>query len=335
MLTIPNTNKFGGKRVYNGLWPVDLPKGFPVIVDMTNAAGFPWVIDLSEEQDLAQIPFIQSAWVDNSKNSIAIVITPSIGQAVIIPPNAQGFVPILDTDHRFTVTTLNGTAAQNTQTPIIFLSVPMPATVWDSNSANDLWTPSSAVVGSYQIAMNTGVIAAGTPGGSIFAMRYAPQVQLAVGNNSTIALIRKIEVCLSDIVAFTVGTVIIAPTIARAFTASDTGGTPATLTGNNLKMRTSFPSTNMTDIRVATTTNLTAGTRTLDPSSFAVLMTSVTAVAGQPPNGGNISTVFRANIGEQPLQLANNEGFEILQSVPATGTWQCSVVVGWDEVTGY
>jgi hypothetical protein len=40
-------------------------------------------------------------------------------------------------------------------------------------------------------------------------------------------------------------------------------------------------------------------------------------------------------MGEQPLQLANNEGFVVQATVPATGTWTFSVQVCRDEVSAY
>lgn len=130
--TLPNTSKFGGRRVYNGLWPTDLSKGLKVTIDLTAVASLPWMVDLSEEQELGQIPFVQSAWIDNSGNTVGLILTTSIGQSITVAAGWQGFYPILDTDHRFTVTTVAGAAGQNAQTTIIFLSVPMPASSWNS-----------------------------------------------------------------------------------------------------------------------------------------------------------------------------------------------------------
>jgi hypothetical protein len=38
---------------------------------------------------------------------------------------------------------------------------------------------------------------------------------------------------------------------------------------------------------------------------------------------------------EMPLLLAQNEGFVLRATVPATGTWQFGVTVVWAEITAY
>jgi len=46
--------------------------------------------------------------------------------------------------------------------------------------------------------------------------------------------------------------------------------------------------------------------------------------------------LFHANPGgESPLVFAQNEGFVVRATVPATGTWQFGVTVAWTEVTAY
>jgi hypothetical protein len=41
---------------------------------------------------------------------------------------------------------------------------------------------------------------------------------------------------------------------------------------------------------------------------------------------------FIKDPGSHPMLLAQNEGFMIRSTVPATGTWAFSVTVEWDEV---
>jgi hypothetical protein len=43
----------------------------------------------------------------------------------------------------------------------------------------------------------------------------------------------------------------------------------------------------------------------------------------------------RGIAGDYPLALANNEGFIIAATVPATGTWNLSVATDWEEFTQY
>jgi hypothetical protein len=46
--------------------------------------------------------------------------------------------------------------------------------------------------------------------------------------------------------------------------------------------------------------------------------------------------LFGEDIGpEHPVLLAQNEGFVVRATVPATGTWQFGITVAWAEVTAY
>jgi hypothetical protein len=327
MQLLPNTNKFGGRRIYNGLWPSDLPKAFPVLVDLTNITAMPWIIDLQEEQDLGVFPFVQSVYIDNSKNSVGLVLTTSVGQQIVCPAYGQGFFPILDTDHRFSVATLSGGAGQNNQTPIFFLSVPMPLSEWASLASSQIPAGSSStVLGSYSASLGSGTMTAGLGGNSpIFSFRYG---------GTGLAIVRRIVITAGDLVGFTPGVLVFILSAARAFTVSDSGGGAATLTGNNAKLRTSFPSTGVADFRASVTTSLVPGTRTLDATPLDIEVFSVTANAGQDVTPVQL-TMLSQNAGEQPLQLATNEGFIIAATVPATGTWSFGVKVYWDEVVSF
>ena len=117
--------------------------------------------------------------------------------------------------------------------------------------------------------------------------------------------------------------------IARSFTASDTGGVAATLTGNNGKSRTADASTTIADFRVANTATLTAGTRTLDAQRYAFL-------------GASHSTTANASILARTSILAFTDAFEVLAAneglivqvglaYPATGTWTMTFNVQWQE----
>lgn len=121
---------------------------------------------------------------------------------------------------------------------------------------------------------------------------------------------------------------------ARSFSASGTGGTAATITGNNGKLRSSMASTTLGEIRCASTAALGVGTKTLDTQSMGQISLSFGTVVSVQ----YLSQVVL--IGEDigmnyPLLLAQNEGFAIRASVPATGTWQFGVTVHFTEVTAY
>lgn len=106
--------------------------------------------------------------------------------------------------------------------------------------------------------------------------------------------------------------------VARNWTASDTGGTAISVTGNNGKHRTSLVTPTSIDCRIATTTALTAGTRTLDANSLAQVGTLAAAsVAGVNIVGG-LSNLLSHDAGDYPLVLAQNEGF-IIQNITLMG----------------
>ena len=189
-------------------------------------------------------------------------------------------------------------------------------------------TVGPALLGSYCMGANTGTIAAGLAAGSpIYSFRYG---------GANLAIVRKVVTEADDITtAFAIGTAKLDMVAARLFTASDTGGTAATLTGNNGKLRTSFATTAVSDLRISSTAALAAGTRTLDAQPLA-------SIAFEVGGGATANTVllpttelYKSAIGESPFVLAANEGFVVQATVPATGTWFASVRVCWDEVSAF
>lgn len=121
--------------------------------------------------------------------------------------------------------------------------------------------------------------------------------------------------------------------VARAFSAAGTGGTAATITGNNAKLRTSFGTTLLGETRVASTAALGAGTKTLDTQAIGAATGSLTTTAGASMPG---FVMFDATGGfAHPIVLAQNEGLAIKATVPATGTWTASFTICWSELTAY
>jgi hypothetical protein len=144
--------------------------------------------------------------------------------------------------------------------------------------------------------------------------------------------------------------------VARSFSASDTGGTGlvpfgVTKTG---AMRTSMGVSLMTDMRIATTAALGAGTRTLDsqviagargfipPTAISYVflpstagpLTAAPAVTATAVQGSAPAPLFTADqVSAWPLTLVTNEGFIIRATVPATGTWNFAVELEWAELS--
>lgn len=106
--------------------------------------------------------------------------------------------------------------------------------------------------------------------------------------------------------------------VARNWTASDTGGTAIALTGNNAKHRTSLVTPTSIDCRIATTTGLTAGTRTLDANPMSQVGTLAAAATAGVNLPGGLSNLLSHDAGDYPLVLAQNEGF-IIQNITLMG----------------
>lgn len=183
-------------------------------------------------------------------------------------------------------------------------------------------------LGSYAIAGRTGTMAAGLAANApVFSFRW--------GDATRLCAVTSIH-CSGggSIVAFAAGFTNLEVVVARSFTASDTGGTALTPTANAQKLRTSMGTSLVTDVRVASTATLTAGTRTLDAQPLGSVTSSVTATAGTPLWSPIHLYELNENDG-QPLILAQNEGFIIRATVPATGTWTASFDVTWMELAAY
>lgn len=182
-------------------------------------------------------------------------------------------------------------------------------------------------LGSYSLAAVSGAIAA-TPAANdqYFSFRW--------GNAVNYAAIEMVYVSVATSAAITTAVPFgLDMVIARAFTASASGGTALTLTTNNAKLKTDFSTTLVTDMRIATTGALTAGTQTLDAQPMAqVVFGTGTAV------GSTIltqSVLFDRAVNDYPLVLAQNEGFVIAASMTghATGSLRVGVNVKWLEVS--
>lgn len=187
-------------------------------------------------------------------------------------------------------------------------------------------------LGVYSYGQVSGTMAAGIAGNSeILQFRWADLTRfcLIFGVN--------LEGLGGSATAFTAGFGNVGLLIARGWSANGSGGTAATLTGNNQKLRTSMGSSLVTDLRIATTAALGAGTKTLDTQPIGIQAFSVGTVA----NVQYLSKVplFGAQSGSilnpYPIVLATNEGVSMRVTVPATGTWQFGASVNWAEVAAY
>lgn len=206
-----------------------------------------------------------------------------------------------------------------------------------ANGAHGIAKPCAyGSLGHYVVDAQSGAIAAGAGSDSpVFSFRWGDATRLAVVTEISITGMRATT-------AFAAGAIDIKATIARSFSASDTGGTSILPAANMSEMRTSMGTTLLTDLRISSTAALGAGTRTLDTQNLGQITTHSSAGwQGATPIVGSIylprNDLFLANVdkGEHPLVLAQNEGFIVRATVPGTGVWNIGVRVKWAEVTAY
>ena len=192
-------------------------------------------------------------------------------------------------------------------------------------------------LGHYRLGMTTGTIAAALAANAeLFQFRWTDATRLCV--------VQKVILSAgANVAATAAGIVNLDTVVARGWSAAGTGGTAATITGNNQKTRTSMGTTLLGEARCATTAALGAGTKTLDSQSIGNVCVGI--------GTGAITTSHRLQLIEKvdmmeidadmsihPVVLAQNEGIVIKNGAtiwPATMTWGMSVTIVWAEVAAY
>lgn len=176
------------------------------------------------------------------------------------------------------------------------------------------------------VAALSGTMAAGLGADSeVFQFRWTSTTTKAVIHSVSI------DGMGGSATAFTAGFAKFALFIARSWTAVGTGGNAFLPTGDIASLRTANAVTQVNDIRCASTTNLGAGTKTLDTIPVGQYSFTVgTAVSTQYINN-RIFLFQSSEYRNSPIILAANEGIAITATVPATGTWQFGASVQWAE----
>jgi hypothetical protein len=189
------------------------------------------------------------------------------------------------------------------------------------------------VYGSYSMAAQSGVMAAGLAAASpIFEFRWsAPGVWALVKRvgfsavNDGAAFAATSTSCFFDLIR------------ATAFTVTDATGSNNIVFSGKTGVRSTrmapsqIQQTTTSNIVIANTGILSAGTKTLDGSALSELTgTGLGAGTAIVAPGGHLWNPVET--GKQPLELALNEGLVIRATVAATGTWRFAVEVDWDEI---
>lgn len=203
------------------------------------------------------------------------------------------------------------------------ISVNQDGTTQFVRHLSTLYPVDYGVGGCYRNTAKSNVMVAGLAASSPIYTFRNPSANL-------LALLFRLRIQLqTDSVGFAAGLATFDLYRVTAFTAMDTGGASVTLTGSEAKMRTAMAASS-SQIQYSQTATLTAGTRTLDAAPIDTLSVAAATAAStvfQPQ-----TKMFDTGPGDHPLLLAQNEGFVIRATVPATGTWRWAITPEWAEV---
>jgi len=133
-------------------------------------------------------------------------------------------------------------------------------------------------------------------------------------SSSVVCVITRLALRLSQPTPSSAGLPTFALVMGRSFTAAHTGGTAVTVTGNSLKKRTADPTTALGsgDARFVSGGVLAGGTVTLDADPCMV-------VAGSSTGSFEAADGPSRDLREDPIVLAQNEGFVLRNLVSQTG----------------
>jgi len=197
-------------------------------------------------------------------------------------------------------------------------------------------------LGFYRLGMTSGTMAAALAANSeIYQFRWTDATRFAVLYRCAMSAGANVAATAAALIAFRL-------TIARAWTAAGSGGTRATMTGHNQKLRTSMGTSLFAanDVGIAGTAALTAGTKTLDAQDAGNISLGI--------GTGAITTAMSLTFlplteflnvdssSDHPMVFAGSgsspEGFVVrtgANAFPAAMTWAFSTNVSWAEVAAY
>lgn len=189
--------------------------------------------------------------------------------------------------------------------------------------------------GYYQATLVTGATSGIASGGPMVSFRWGDAGPTTTPSNIARprqCILMNVDIGAVVTTAFTAGQSVDAECIiARGWTASDSGGTQITA-ANVSRARANMPPSLITDLRVCTTAALTAGTRTLDGSGFAIATIYTQNSAG---GGDTQQSVYACEAhGLHPIVFTQNEGFIIRISTAqgAAGVVKYFFAIQWAEV---
>jgi hypothetical protein len=193
--------------------------------------------------------------------------------------------------------------------------------------------------GAYRVAavsgLLTGVAAGAATTGHLFALRWAPSG--TDERRRTTFILQRFRARLATVTGFTAEQEIgLQLFVARAFSATGSGGTAVDLTTSGRK-RAGFPNSLVTDMRVANTGALTAGTQTLDSAPIAVASAQELASGATVQRNAAEILMPQEDTVSHPVLLAPNEGLILRNTIAmgAAGTMRLIVEIDWLELERY
>lgn len=184
--------------------------------------------------------------------------------------------------------------------------------------------------GHFRVAVTTGLTTGIAAAGALFSMRW-----LTSGGS---VVLKRAQAYAQVTTAFTSPQAIDIDIVrATGFSVADSGGTAITLTGNNNKKRGLMKSSQVNDMRVATTAALTAGTRTQDAQAFGIGVVVPTGAANTAlQTAGFIDLYKEDTMAEYPEAFDSAEGFQIrtVTAQGAAGVVRFYFILDWAEVPG-
>lgn len=161
--------------------------------------------------------------------------------------------------------------------------------------------------GHYRVA--TATVAGGVyTGGAFFSVRWTESKFALVLNGIAVTFVATSVQSVADLIH-------VDAVVARNFTLADSGGTTIALTRSQYA-RSSMPPSLVADMRIATTADLTAGTKVLDAQAFAF---SPMPLSSQIVGVGCPVELYQSLPGMHPITLGPNEGMSLRATGPTGG----------------
>lgn len=193
----------------------------------------------------------------------------------------------------------------------------------------------------FRIALKSGVLTGNAIviSSPLFSCRYAGG---APGNN--VMIVQHLRAIFNVTTVFTAAQEVGLDAVRlTSYSVADTGGTLISVFAGDNKMDSIMPVSGITSVRMATTTLLTAGTRSQDSNAFAISNqvgerhVNVAAGTAELPNPNQAVLDFSPGPYESPLVIRANEGLAIRNTVafPAAGAGTLTVEMAWAEVANW